>query len=46
VFGDYQSIFLGCYASNIDVSFSLLMELMRVILATEMAFDRVDIIFD
>jgi hypothetical protein len=48
VFGwDYQSIyFLVCYVSNIDVSFALHVELMRVMLATEMAFDRVDIIFD
>jgi hypothetical protein len=42
-----QSIyFLVCYVSNIDVSFALHVELMRVMLATEMAFDRVDIIFD
>jgi hypothetical protein len=39
VFRDYEANLLGCYASNI-VSFALYAELMRVILAIEIAFDK------
>ncbi|MCI07933.1 putative ribonuclease H protein [Trifolium medium] len=40
VFRDYQANFVGCYASNIDVSFDLHAELVRAILAIEIAFDK------
>jgi hypothetical protein len=39
-FKDYQANFLDCYASHIGVSFALNDELMRAILAIEIAFDK------
>jgi hypothetical protein len=43
VFRDYQTNFLGCYASNIDVFFALYAEFIGAILAFEIALDKVDI---
>jgi hypothetical protein len=44
VFRDYQTNFLGCYASNIDVFFALYAEFIGATLAFEIALDKVDII--